>query len=154
MRVTPLDIQQRQFKVKFKGFDRQEVESFLELISNEMEELIGEINALKKDLVKKEGVIDGYQAREKSINESIIMAQRIAEDMKLNTEKEAELILSEAEIEAERIISKATHELANMKSEIVDLKKQRLQFDSELRSLIEVHLKMLGIGREETVNDG
>ncbi len=84
MRVTPLDIEQHRFKVRFRGFDRKEVTVFLELISNEIEDLIGENNALKEDLGEKDDILNAHKEREKHISESIVASQKIAEDMKLN----------------------------------------------------------------------
>ncbi len=64
------------------------------------------------------------------------------------------MIISEAEIKSEKIIEKANQELANIRNGILDLKKQTVQFDSAMRSLIETHLKMLDIEREEIEKDG
>ena len=178
MNLTPLDIQQQKFEVRFRGFAREEVESFLELVSNEMEQLLRENNSLRDDVEKKERAIIEYKEREKSINESIITAQKITEEMKLNAKKDAgliiseaniqadkisrnaeqefenaqkkaELITSEAEIQAEKIIYSASQELGDVKKDILNLKKRRLQFGSALRSLVETHQKMLDIDENE-----
>lgn len=148
MRVAPLDIQQRRFKSGFRGFDKKEVASFLEIISNEMEELIVENNALREDVGRKEGTIIECREREKNINEAIIATQRIIEDMKSNARKEAELIIADAEIQSGKIVEAGNQKLADIQNEIFDLKKQKLQFDSALRSLIETHLQMLDIEKE------
>ena len=148
MRVSPLDIQQHQFKVRLRGFDKKEVMSFLEIISNEMEELIVENKALKEDVGKKEDTIIACKEREKNINEAIIATQRIIEDMKSNARKEAELIISEAEIRAGKIVEVGNQELIDIQNKILDLKKQKLQYDSALRSLIETHLQMLDIEKD------
>jgi cell division initiation protein len=153
MRIAPLDIQEHQFKVKFRGFDREEVESFLEFISNELRDLTQENNALKAGLKEKETMITEYREREKSINESIAIAQKITEDIKSNAEKEAKLIISDAEMRAEKIIDNANRELADITKEVLDLKKQRVQFDSALRSLVEAHQKILDIDRDESRRD-
>ncbi|MFH1624965.1 MAG: DivIVA domain-containing protein [Pseudomonadota bacterium] len=153
MRIAPLDIQEHQFKVKFRGFDREEVESFLEFISNELRDLTQENNALKAGLKEKETMITEYREREKSINESIAIAQKITEDIKSNAEKEAKLIISDAEMKAEKIIDNANRELADITKEVLDLKKQRVQFDSALRSLVEAHQKILDIDRDESRRD-
>ena len=174
MNLSPLDIQQQKFEMRFRGFDREQVESFLELLSNEMEHLLRENSALREGLEKKERAIIEYKEREKSINESIITAQKITEEMKLNAEKEADLIISEANIEAakisrnaeqefenaqkqaelitseakiqaEKIVYSASQELGDIKKDILNMKKRKLQFGSALRSLVETHRKMLDI---------
>jgi cell division initiation protein len=153
MRITPLDIQQHKFKVKLRGFNREEVASFLELISDEMEDLKKENEILKRDLEKKDKMIIRYRQREKSINESIITAQKITEDMKLNVKKEADLIISEAEMKAEKIIDDALRKKTDIEKDIFDLKKQSLQLNSALRSIIEEHLKLLDVEIEKNEND-
>ena len=153
MRISPLEIQQQKFKVKLMGFNREEVASFLELISDEMEELKRENEVLTRDLEKKEKMIIGYKQREKNLNESIITAQKITEDMKLNVKKEADLIISEAEMKAEKIIDVANRKKADIEKEIFDLKKQRLQLSSALRSIIEEHLKLLDLEIEKNQKD-
>jgi len=64
MKITPLDIQQQQFTVRFRGFDQRDVESFLELVRNEFEELIRENNSLKDELRRKGEQIEKYQDNE------------------------------------------------------------------------------------------
>lgn len=153
MRITPLEIQQHKFKVKLRGFNREEVASFLELISDEMEDLKRENEVLKRDLEKKEKMIIEYKQREKNLNESIITAQKITEDMKLNAKKEADLIISEAEMKAENIIDDAHRKKEDIEKGIFDLKKQRLQLSSALRYIIEEHLKLLDVEIEKNEKD-
>ncbi|MDY6853558.1 MAG: DivIVA domain-containing protein [Thermodesulfobacteriota bacterium] len=153
MRISPLEIQQQKFKVKLMGFNREEVISFLELISNEMEDLKRENRILKGELEKREKMIAGYKQREKNLNESIITAQKITEDMKLNVKKEADLIISEAEMKAEKIIDDAHRKKTDIEKEIFDLKKQRLQLNSALRLIIEEHLKLLDLEKENNQKD-
>ncbi len=74
MKITPMDIQQQQFTVRFRGFDIQEVDSFLETVANELEELIKKNNELKEELERKEARIWEYQNMEKTLKETLMLS--------------------------------------------------------------------------------
>ena len=78
----------------------------------------------------------------------MLAAQKITEEMKNNAQKEATLLISEAELKAERILAGAENRLAQLNSNIHEVRRQKLQFETALKSLLETHLKMLSIGDE------
>lgn len=143
MKITPLDIQQQQFTVRFRGFDQRDVESFLELVRNEFEELIRENNALKDELRRKGEQIEKYQDNEQTLKATMITAQKITEDVKTNAIKESEVIVAEARLKAQEILNIAQLRSLELFEEIKELKRQKIQFESNLRANIETHLKML-----------
>lgn len=143
MKITPLDIQQQQFKIRFRGFDQRDVESFLELVRNEFEELIKENNSLKDELRRKNEQIARYQDNEQTLKETMITAQKITEDVKTNAIKESEVIVAEARLKAQEILNSAQLRSLEIIEEIKELKRQKIQFESKLRADIETHLKML-----------
>ncbi|MGB9711313.1 MAG: DivIVA domain-containing protein [Thermodesulfovibrio sp.] len=148
MRITPLDIQQKQFKVKFRGFDMDEVYSFLELIREELEELLKENSMLKEKVVILENQLEEYRKIEQSIRDTLMTAQKLVEDYKANAKKEAELIIKEAELKAENIIKEAQEKVVKIHEDIVDLKGIRRHFKEEIKRLIESHLRMLEFDKE------
>ncbi len=143
MKITPLDIQQQQFTVRFRGFDQRDVESFLELVRNEFEELIRENNSLKDELRRKGEQIEKYQDNEQTLKATMITAQKITEDVKTNAIKESEVIVAEARLKAQEILNIAQLRSLELFEEIKELKRQKIQFESNLRANIETHLKML-----------
>jgi cell division initiation protein len=136
MRITPIDIQQKQFKVKFRGFDMEEVYSFLEIIREELEELLKENTMLKEKLTILENQIEEYKKIEQSIRDTLMTAQQLVDEYKNNAKKEAELILKEAEIKAENIIKEAQDKVVKIHEDIVDLKGIRRHFKEEIKRLI------------------
>ncbi|WP_353683764.1 DivIVA domain-containing protein [Thermodesulfovibrio sp. 3907-1M] len=148
MRITPLDIQQKQFKVKFRGFDMEEVYSFLEIIREELEELLKENSMLKEKVAILENQMEEYRKIEQSIRDTLMTAQKLVEDYKANAKKEAELIIKEAEIKAENIIKEAQEKVVKIHEDIVDLKGIRRHFKEEIKRLIESHLRMLEFDKE------
>lgn len=148
MRITPLDIQQKQFKVKFRGFDMEEVYSFLEIIREELEELLKENAMLKERVTILERQVEEYKNIEQSIRDTLRTAQQLVEEYKNSAKKEAELILKDAELKAENIIKEAQEKVVKIHEDIVDLKGIRRHFKEEIRRLIESHLRMLEFDKE------
>ena len=144
MRITPLDIQQKQFPTKwFRGFDEEEVYAFLEVIREEMEELLRENAGLKETAQRAENHIREYKDMEVTLRETLMTAQQMVEDYKTNARKEAELLLKEAELKADTMIRDAQEKVIKIHEDIVDLKGIRRHFKEELKRLIDGHLRML-----------
>ncbi len=149
MKITPLDIQQQQFKGKMLGgLDPNDVDAFLQLVSQEMESLIRENEELKEQTRKSALQVDEMAQREANLRETMLAAQKISEEMKSNAQKEAHLLISEAELKGERILAAAEQKLAQLNSSIHEIRRQKLQFETALKSLLETHMKMLSVGEE------
>ena len=148
MKITPLDIQQQQFRVKFRGFDMVEVDNFLDVVANEYEELLREINQLKEESRQKSEKIQRLEGEEKELQNALISAQRICEEIKNNARKEGELIVEEAKGNARKIMDAAHARAAEVEAEIAQLKRQRAEFDASLKATIDTHLRMLEANRE------
>jgi cell division initiation protein len=148
MRITPLDIQQKQFPYKFRGFDDEEVYAFLEIIREEMEDLLRENASLKENSIRLENQIKEYKDMETTLRETLITAQQMVEDYKSNARKEAELLIKEAELRSDALVKDAQEKVIKIHEDIVDLKGIRRHFKEELRRLIEGHLKMLDYDKE------
>ena len=143
MRITPLDIQQKQFPMKFRGFDVEEVYAFLEVIREEMEELLRENATLKENVQRAESHVKEYKEMENTLRETLMTAQQMVEDYKTNARKEAELLIKEAEIKADELIKGAQEKVIKIHEDIVDLKGIRRHFKEELKRLIENHTRMM-----------
>lgn len=143
MRITPLDIQQKQFPIKFRGFDVEEVYAFLEVVREEMEELLRENAALKENIARTDGQMKDYRDMENTLRETLMTAQQMVEEYKSNARKEAELITREAELKAEAIVKESQEKVIKIHEDIVDLKGIRRHFKEEVRRLIESHLRMV-----------
>ena len=101
MKITPLDIQQQEFKRSFFGHEPREVRNFLDLCSDTVETLVRENAALRDEVAKREGEMARYREREQILQDTLLTAQRMSEDMKANAHKEAEIMLAQAELEGE-----------------------------------------------------
>ena len=148
MRITPLDIQQKQFPMKFRGFDIEEVYAFLEVVREEMEDLLRENALLKEQVQRTENQIKEYRDMETTLRETLITAQQMVEDYKTNARKEAELLIREADLKADVILKEAQEKVVKIHKDIVDLRGIRRHFKEEVKRLIESHLRMIEFDRE------
>lgn len=144
MKISPLDIQQQQFKVKtFRGLDPDDVDAFLQSVAGEMEGLIRENNQLKEDQSRHSREMVDMAEKERELRETLLSAQRVIEEMKSNARKEAELIVSEAELKGERIIIDAERQLGELKSRIEEVRRQRIQFEMSFKGLLDSYSRQL-----------
>ncbi|BDV42243.1 cell division protein DivIVA [Geotalea uraniireducens] len=149
MKITPLDIQQQQFKGKMLGgLDPEDVDAFLQMVAQEMENLVRENTELKEQAKKATADLEQLAQQEKNLRETMLAAQRITEEMKANAQKEASLLISEAEMKGEKILADAERRLAQLNDQIQELRRQKLQFESSFKSLLDTHYKMLALDDE------
>ena len=148
MRITPLDIQQKQFPMKIRGFDVEEVYAFLEIIREEMEDLLRENASLKENVQRLESQLKEHRDMETTLRETLMTAQQMVDDYKTNARKEAELVVREAELKSDTILKDAQEKVIKIHEDIVDLKGIRRHFKEEVKRLVESHLKMLEFDRE------
>ena len=148
MKVTPLDIQQQQFKTRFRGFDIREVDTFLEQMAETVESLQKENQNLGDEVRRLELEIQGYRKREETFKRALLNSQKVLDQMKDNARRSAELIIAEAEVKAEKILNKAHNRLAQLHEDITELKRQRTQIEVQISSIIEAHSRLLEIGKE------
>lgn len=143
MKMTPLDVRQKRFEVALRGYAKKEVEGFLELTAGEFEEVVRENISLKEELKRVQARLEQHLEREKALQETMVTAQRISEDVKAQAKKEAEVLLAEAELQADKIVASANNRLVELVKELNELKRQKVQFESQLESLIDSHKKLL-----------
>ncbi|RJP74975.1 MAG: DivIVA domain-containing protein [Desulfobacteraceae bacterium] len=148
-KITPNDIQQQQFKIKFRGFDIREVDIYLEKLSEAFESLTIENSKLRDKIDRLNLESEGYKKREEIFKRAILNSQKVLEQMKQNAQKSAELIVAEAEVNAEKILNRAHNRLAQLHEDIAELKRQRMQIEVQIRSILESHSKLLDIEKED-----
>lgn len=144
-----MDIQQQQFKGKMLGgLDPEDVDAFLQLVAGEMEELIRENNDLKERINRNQTQMTEMEAREAQLRETMLAAQRITEEMKANAQKEAHLMISEAELKGERIVAEAENKLVQLNNQIQELKRDKLQFETGFKNLLDTYYKLLALDKQ------
>ncbi len=143
MKMTPLDIRQKRFEVAMRGYSKKEVEGFLELTAAEFEDVVRENIGLKEELKRTQARLEQHLEREKTLQETMVTAQRISEDLQAQAKREASVIRAEAELQADKIIASANNRLVDLSRDMSELKRQKVQFESQLESVIDAHRKLL-----------
>jgi len=151
--LTPLDIQNKEFSRSFRGYNEEEVDEFLDLIVEDYGALFRENAELKDKIRELEDKINEYKKMESSMQEALLLAQKAAEEKRMNAEKEAEIIIKEAQIEAQKIIDEALSKLQAVESKIRELKKEKERFILEMKALLSTFWELLEreLGRETKV---
>ncbi len=149
MKFTPLDIQQQQFKIRFRGFDVREVDAFLEQLADDFESLQSNSVSLQDEISRLKLENQSYRQREETFKRAMLNSQKILEQMKKNAQKSAELIIADAEVKAEKLLNRAHNRLAQLHEDLAELKRQRIQIEIQVRSILENHTKLLDLGQEE-----
>ncbi len=143
MALTPLDIHNKVFSRGFRGYDEDEVNEFLEQVMHDYEAVLEENEKLRAQLNDKEEQVTHFNTIESTLQQSIVIAQEAAEDVRRNAVQESKLIVKEAEKNADRIVNDALAKSREVILEIDDLKKQSKVFRNRFRLLIEAQLELL-----------
>jgi len=145
LRLTPLDVKKQEFKKNLRGYDPAEVDAFLEMISEQFEDLIREKNALADEALKLKTQLRDYQNVEKTLQDTLMSAQTSLKESKENSHREAEVLIKEAELKAEKIFEDAKIKLSEMKNELIVVKSQKDSFARRLRHLLESQLELIDV---------
>jgi cell division initiation protein len=143
MPLTPLDIHNKEFSRRIRGYDEDEVNEFLDQVIKDYEALIRENNELKEQVAALQERLDHFSNIEETLSKTIIVAQETADELKNNSKKEAQLILKESEKNADRIINEALAKSRKIALEMEELKKQATIYRTRFRTLLEAQLEML-----------
>jgi cell division initiation protein len=150
-----MDIRQQQFTVKmFRGFDVQEVDTFLEDLAEDYETLLKENQLLKEQLQALEERTRGIEDRERILQETLVTTQRLTEEMKDGARREAALLVREAELQGEKMVEAARASEASIQAEVAALKRMRRQLAEALRSTVEMYQRLLDQDLKADLDDG
>ncbi|MGE5413813.1 MAG: DivIVA domain-containing protein [Syntrophomonadaceae bacterium] len=148
-RMTPLEIQKREFMRKWKGFDPAEVQQFLTDAAEDMEALARENAALDARLRSLEQENEEHRERERILKQTLLSAQEASEAIREAARHEAELVVREAQDSAEKLTHSALARAAEIEKAIHELKLQRTNFRLQLQKMIELFQQVLEFDREE-----
>jgi len=152
MAITPIDIQQHQFKTRLLGYDTAGVDQFLEMVADELERVSRQHQEVKEELARTRSSLQEMQQRESTLKETLLSTQKMVEDIKSNARNEAEIILTEAELKAERVVRDAEQRRIQLINEIQEIKRQKISFETSLRALVESHMRLLDLEVVELEN--
>jgi len=149
MRISPIDIQQQQFRSRPFGYEKAGVDRFLESLADELERLLRQNQDLQEELARTNTTLTEMRDREETLKETLVLTQKITEELKSTARREVDVLMAEAEIKAERLMRNAEERRVQLIEEIQETKRQKIDFEVSLRGLLEKHIRMLDLNTEE-----
>jgi cell division initiation protein len=142
-KITPVDIQHKTFKKALQGYDRHEVDQFLDDVIETLEDEAQHRAALQAEIGDLKERISHFKAMEESLQNTLILAQRTADEVKASAHKEADLIREQARLSADREIAAYNDAISDVRREQQRAIEEAEKAKSELRSLLMTHLALL-----------
>lgn len=149
MKVTPLDLRQQRFKTVMRGYDRGEVQAFLLEVADDYENALREMDKLRQDVTKLDAVLAEHRGQERNLRNTLLTAQKHADDVREHAQKEAGLIIREAEGQRDLILQKAQTRVEEVQREIDTLRHKRREVENDIESLVKTLQSTLQFIREQ-----
>jgi len=150
--LTPLDVRKKRgdFAKGVRGYSVPEVDSFLELVAERLEELVKENLTLRERADRLAEQVTAQTGRERAVHEALVTAQQLREEIQSSAHKEAELILKEARGEAREIVAEAERRTSTQADALHELERRRKRLLASLRQFLERELDAVTVenGRE------
>ena len=141
--LTPLDIENKKFPTKFKGYDDAEVDAFLDQITIDYERLYKENAELRAQVEENRKDLEHYRNVERTLQNTLVMAQTTAEDIKMNAQSRAEQIIRDAQSEARKATEEITKEEFEIRRRTEELKRQFSVYKAKMEALLISQLEIL-----------
>jgi len=149
MNVSPLDVRQQRFRTAMRGFDKVEVAAFLTAIADDYEQALRETDRLRQELTRAEAALVQHREHEKSLQSTLMTAQKLAEDIKAHAEQEAHRIIRDAEGRSDLLLEKTSARLEDIQREIDGLKLKRRDVETSIEATIQTLRNTLDYVREQ-----
>jgi cell division initiation protein len=149
MRVAPLDLRQQKFRMVFRGLDRTEVVAFLTEAADDYEHALREIDRLRQDLQRMEGLLGEHRDREANLRNTLLTAQRLADEIKEAAQNESKMIVREAEGRADLLLQRAQGRLGEVERDINELRLRRRGVEGSLEASIQALYHALEFIRDQ-----
>lgn len=146
MPLTVLDIANKEFKTSIRGYNQDEVDEFLDEVMRNYEALIRENDELRQNTSGMGEKLEQYRQLEQTLQNTLVVAQGTADEMKQAARKEAELVVREAEARARELIQKAEEHVQRQHQDLERIRRETDQFRARVKSLLESQLALLSQG--------
>ena len=136
MKVSPLDLRQVKFRSRLRGFDKAEVMALIAEVTDDYEHALREVDRLGQEVSKMEALLNQHREHERDLRDTLITAQRVADDIRTNADAQARNIVREAEGRSELLLQKTQARLEDVQREIDGMKMKRREVETSLESTI------------------
>ena len=141
MKLTPMDINNKEFKRGIRGYNPDEVDEFLDEVVENYEELYKENSRLKESVTRLKDKVEHYERLEATIQNTLLLAQNAAEQAKESSQREADLIVNNANETAQKILDKAHNDVIGINDEYERVKEEFIKFRAKFRGFMNTQLQ-------------
>lgn len=151
--LTPLDVRNKKgdFRKGLRGYEPAEVDGFLDLVAERLEELVRENSSLRERSAQLTESLTAFRRRESAMNEALVSAQQLREEIRTQAQREADLLVRESKTEGQRLIDQARAEVERQRSLAEKLQSQRDRFLRTYRNFLEGQMEELSREEERVV---
>ena len=149
MSLTPLAIGKMKFGHALRGYDQGEVEEFLSMVSEELARLLAESERLREDRDRAEQRLRQGEERERELQETLLRAQRVSDEILANAQREAQLLVKEAELTGDRLVQQAIEQATGIERGMAELRHRRRELQLKLKNTIELYARILEADMQE-----
>ena len=153
MKISPMDIQRQNFGPRLRGFDKDEVRTYLGLVAEEVAALQRERDALEHQVQTLNGLLDEHREREAILKNTLLTAQRLSEEIKESARKQAETVVHEAEMQADRLVELAQGRAHEVERGILELRTHRTGLRTDIRPPLTRLTHLLDLQEEAELED-
>lgn len=141
MKLTPMEISNKEFKRGLRGYNTDEVDEFLEKVVEDYEATFKENTIMKEKLSALNEKIEHYVKIENTIQNTLLLAQNTAEQAKSMAQKESELIIRNANDTAQKILDKSHNDVLQINDEYDKVKQEFAKFRAKYRNFMNTQLE-------------
>ena len=141
--LTPIDIQRQDFEVKFRGYNADEVDDFLDLVGKDYEKLYKENTELRERVKQLDKAVEQYKAMEATLQQSIVLAQTAAEDIKKSAAEKANVIVNEAQSKSENMYRQLDQDIQTKRNELASVQVEVSGYKTRIKGICSALLEML-----------
>jgi cell division initiation protein len=152
MALTPLEIQRMRFPQRLRGCDRAEVESFLALVAEELAGRLAEIEKLERESRYYKQRLEETESREHQLQQTLLRAQKVSDEITANARREAELTVKEAQMAADRIVQLAIEQSSRIEAKIAEVRTLRRELQVKFKNNLDLFQRILEAEMEDERN--
>ena len=153
MKISPMDIQRQEFAQSWRGYDREEVRTYLNIVAEEVAALQRERDSLDQQVQNMQGLLDEHRQREAILKNTLLTAQRVSEEIKEVARKQSENVVKEAEMQADRLLELAQARAHEVERGILDLRAHRTALRTDIRAFVTRLAHLLDLQEEAELED-
>ena len=152
--ITPIEIRQHSFKKSFQGFNKDEVQNFLNTLASEWERMLEDHKRVKTELDKTTSALDNLRAVESALHKTLLQAEETSKSVVENAKTTAELRIQEADAKSKEMIKNAMDDRSRIEMQINELVNRRNEILQQLKSYLSAQTERLQTFEEREMKSG